>query len=123
MKQIIFVLPKSPTYFEPHYIHNKDPIDCLRHILPLPKLCMAHTNVQTSTTSINHCHHHHNSNDRNVKTTYELSEKSTQNISSRLYLLIHETKTSASFYFIQQNMICFRNMTNTISLSIHFHIF
>ena len=23
MKQIIFVLPKSPTYFEPHYIHNK----------------------------------------------------------------------------------------------------
>ncbi len=101
MKQIIFVLPKSPTYFEPHCTHNKDPIDCLRHILPLPKLCMAHTNVQTSTTSINHCHHHHNSNDRNVKTTYELSEKSTQNISSRLYLLIHETKTSASFYFIQ----------------------
>ena len=101
MKQIIFVSPKSPTYFEPHYIHNKDPIDCLRHTLPLPKLYMAHTNVQTSTTSINHCHHHHNSNDRNVKTTYELSEKSTQNISSRLYLLIHETKTSASFYFIQ----------------------
>ena len=32
---------------------------------------MAHTNVQTSTTSINHCHHHRNSNDKNVKTTYE----------------------------------------------------
>lgn len=71
MKQIIFVLPKSPTYFEPHYIHNKGPIDCLRHTLPLPKLYMAHTNVQTSTTFVSHCHHHHNSNDKNVKTTYE----------------------------------------------------
>ena len=62
---------------------------------------MAHKNVQTSTTFVNHYHHRHNSNDRNVKTTYELSEKSTQNISSRLYLLIHEAKTSARLYFIQ----------------------